>query len=103
MGYFHDGEIKFRGQVIRFSAEEASRYESEGNYWHGSGDPSSWLGVEIFLAARDKLGEAPVEVAAALAAQVLGISPERMNALLDWHENYMRWHDGDWDYTVRGA
>jgi hypothetical protein len=103
MSYFQDGKVEFEGCVFRFSAEEAQAIESSVKYWHGPGDPSSWLAVAVFVEAQKKVQCAPVDVALDLAAQVLGVTIERLRSLIEWHEQYMRWHDGDPDYAVLWA
>lgn len=100
MSYFQDGKVEFEGCVFRFSAEEAQALENSANYWHGPGDPSTWLAVTVFIEARERVQGAPVDVALDLAAQVLGVTVERLRSLIEWHEQYMRWHDGDPDYAV---
>ena len=100
MSYFRDGKIEFEGRSFCFSAEEAQALENSANYWHGPGDPSSWLAVAVFIKARERAQGAPVDVALNLAAQVLGVTAGRLRSLIEWHEQYMRWHDGDPDYAV---
>jgi hypothetical protein len=100
MSYFQDGKVEFEGCVFCFSAEEAQVLENSANYWHGPGDPSSWLAVTVFIEAREKVQGAPVDVSLELAAQVLGVTVERLRSLIRWHEQYMRWHDSDPDYAV---
>jgi hypothetical protein len=29
-----------------------------------------------------------------LASRALGITLERLEGIIEWHEEYMRWHDG---------
>lgn len=100
MSYFQDAWVTCQGQEYRLSAEEGRALETRSlNYWHGPGDPSSWLGVAVFQLAQQKV-EAPQRVALELAAAALGITLERMRALIRWHEQYMRWHDGDLTYRV---
>ncbi len=100
MSYFVDAVVEFGGQSFCFTAEDARGFEDSLNYWHRPGDPSTWLSVTIFEEARRKVKGAPDEVALELAAKVLGISVEKLRANIEWHENYMRWHDGDPDYRV---
>jgi len=100
MSYFQDAEVEFEGRIFRFSAREGDDLESRGQYWHSPGNPSSWLGVTVFLKAREKMQGAPDMVTLELAAQVMGMDVERLRSLIVWHERYMRWHDGDPDYKV---
>ncbi len=100
LSYFRDAEVEFEGCTFRFSAEEGREMELGSNYWHGPGDPSSWLGVDVFLAARERVEGAPDQVALELAAKALGMSIPDLCDLIEWHENYMRWHDGDPGYHV---
>lgn len=91
--YFHDAEVEHEGRTVRLPADEARREQSRGNYWHGPGDPSTWLAAALFCAVRARL-DLPVPVALTLAARSLGVTEEALRGKLEWHENYMRWHDG---------
>ena len=98
--FFHDALVESGGRTYRFSVEDGRALERVGNYWHGPRDPSTWLMVAVFLEARQRVGEAGDDIALALAANALGTTVERLRAGIEWHENYMRWHDADPDYTV---
>lgn len=98
--YFRDATVQSGEQTYHFSIEDGRALESAGNYWHGPGDPSTWLSVAVFLAARRRVGEAGDDIALELAAKALGTTVERLRGSIEWHENYMRWHDGDFDYKV---
>ena len=98
--YFHDGEVLIDGQSYRFAASDARTIESTANYWHGPSDPSTWLAVAVALEAQRRVGDGRDAAALDLAAQVLGITVDRLRGLITSHEEYMRWHDGDPDYTV---
>lgn len=104
MSYFKDGKVTFEGRTILFTKEEAAQYENTGNYWHGEGDPSSWLTITILRLAFERIQPAPrekaIDLAYQLTAQVLGISRYKVEQSVSWHENYMRWHDGDDSYSV---
>ncbi|TET55557.1 MAG: hypothetical protein E3J64_00035 [Anaerolineales bacterium] len=100
VSFFRDAEVEYEGSTFRFSAEEGRALEMGSNYWHGPGDPSSWLGVAVFLRARERVDGAPESVALDLAARALGMTVPRLRELIEWHENYMRWHDGDPEYRV---
>jgi hypothetical protein len=100
MSYFHDATVTHEGSIFYFSAEEGEALGSTAYSWQGPGDPSSWLAVDVFYAARRKAAGAPEAVALELTAQALGISVERLGSIIRWHEEYMRWHDGDSAYRV---
>ncbi|MBN2554454.1 MAG: hypothetical protein JXA97_00825 [Anaerolineales bacterium] len=100
MSFFQDAEIAYKGDVYRFSAEEGRALESPTQYWHGTGKPSSWLGAAVCLAVRAKYAQVPLEIVLGLSAGSLGISRLELDMLIEWHENYMRWHDGDRSYTL---
>ena len=100
MSYFQNASVTHEGSTFHLSAEEGRELESGAFSWHGPGDPSSWLAVDLFNAARRKAAGAPEAVALELAAQALGITVERLYSIIRWHEEYMRWHDGDSDYRV---
>jgi hypothetical protein len=98
--YFQDACVHVGEYVYRLSSADGRAFQSAGNYWHGPGDPSTWLSVAIFLEARRRVAAAGDAVALELAAQALGITVERLRGNIEWHEQYMRWHDGDEDYRV---
>jgi hypothetical protein len=98
--YFRDAVVESGGRTYHLSVEDGRAIESAGNYWHGPGDPSSWLIVATFLEARRRVGEAGTDVALELAAKALGITVEKIRQGIDWHEHYMQWHDGDPDYKI---
>ncbi|MCO5171717.1 MAG: hypothetical protein M9894_35895 [Planctomycetes bacterium] len=97
--YFHDAEVEHEGRTVRLPVADARTVQSRGNYWHGPGDPSTWLAEALFSHVRARLG-LPDLAALTLAARSLGITVEALRGKIEWHENYMRWHDGDQDYRV---
>jgi hypothetical protein len=99
-GYFHDAAVEAGGQTYRFSVEDGRELERSGNYWHGPGDPSTWLVVAVFLQARQRVGAAGDDTALELTAQALGTTGDRVRGAIEWHEHYMQWHDADDDYKV---
>jgi hypothetical protein len=100
MSYFQDATVTHEGSTFSLSAEKGRALESGAYSWHGPGDPSSWLAVDVFNAARRTAASAPEAVALELAAKALGITVESLHTIIRWHEEYMRWHDGDSDYRV---
>ena len=98
--FFVDGQIELDGKTYRLRKSEADRLVSRGQYWHGKGDPSSWLCVAAFLRVRSKYKTLPQSGALALVAQSMEISAEKLRAALAWHEQYVRFHDGSPDYYV---
>lgn len=100
MSNFKDAVVELDGQMLTFSAAEGEAQEDTGNYWHGPGDPSTWLSVAIVRVVQCKYPTLANAPALDLAAQNLGITVEKLLANIDWHEHYMQWHDGDPDYRV---
>jgi hypothetical protein len=99
--YFRsDAEIIVAGIKYSLSLAEQNALVSRLNYWHSEGDPSTWLAVSTFLAVRSKYPNVADETVLALAAPALGVSQDALVGLIRWHENYMRWHDGDETYQV---
>jgi hypothetical protein len=98
--YFRDAAVTSADQTYRFSVEDGRALEHAGHYWHGPGDPSTRLAVAVFLECRRRVGPAGDQIALELAAQALATTVERLRGNIEWHENYMRWHDGDPDYKV---
>jgi hypothetical protein len=98
--YFHDATVEIDGVTCTLGAEECLTHQNALNYWHGAGEPSSWLAVDIFQEARRRTGDGQNDAALELAAKALGITVDALRTAIEWHENYMRWHDGDPDYSV---
>jgi len=99
-GYFQDASVEYEGRTVHFTAEEGRAMKGSTNYWHGPANPSTWLAVATYWAAREKLKDAPEAVALELAAGVLGITVNDLRSSIEWNEQYMRWHDGDPDYRI---
>ena len=36
----------------------------------------------------------------ALAAELLGQTVAQVRSALEWHDQYVRWHDGDESYSI---
>lgn len=100
VSYFQDAVVEWGGQTFHFSAEDGRALESRGNSWHGPADPSTSLSVTVFLEARRRVGEAGNEVALELAGKALGITAEKLRSNIEWYEQYMRFHDGDYEYSI---
>lgn len=97
---FRDAAVTADGRTFTLPAAEARATYNAGNYWHGPGDPSTWLAVAVFQLARGRVGDAGTDAALPLAAAALGITPDTLRDRIEWHEQYMRFHDGDPDYHV---
>jgi hypothetical protein len=100
VSYFQDATVTHEDREIHFSAEEGRAMEGGTHYWHGPASPSTWLAVAVFQKAQEKAAGTPQSVALELAAQAMGMSEKKLVAAIRWHENYMRWHDGDESYRV---
>ena len=98
--YFRAATVHWEDRSYQFSVEDGYALESGGGDWHGPADPSTWLAVAVFLDARQRVGAAGDAIALELAAQALGITVARLHECIAWHENYMRWHDGDFEYSI---
>jgi hypothetical protein len=98
--YSQDASIEYQDQTFYLSAGECRAVEDDVNRWFGAGDPSTWLTVAVFELARRKVGAAPQSIALGLTARALGLSIDNVISRIEWHEQYMRWHDGDQDYSV---
>ncbi len=100
MSYFHDALVMYEGHELRFTAAEGQAMERGSQYWHGPGDPSTWLATAVFETIRAREAGVPQAVVLELAAMAMGMSAEKLVAAIHWHEQYMRWHDGDKSYRV---
>ena len=100
VSYFQDAVVEWGGKTFHFSAADGRAIESQGNSWHGPADPSTSLAVSVFLEARRRVGEAGNEVALELAGKALGITAEQLRGSIEWYEQYMRFHDGDYEYSI---
>ena len=100
VNFFHDAVVESAGTRYHFSVEDGRMLERAGNHWHGPGDPSTWLVVAVFWVARQRVGGAGDAVALELTARALGITVAQVRSSIEWHEQYMQWHDDDPDYKV---
>jgi hypothetical protein len=85
------------GKIYKLSLAEQKACEGPSD-WHGPSDPSSWLCAKIFSAAKAKTNDR--ELAFALGAKALGLSIGKLRSSIEWHVNYMRFHDGDDSYDL---
>jgi len=97
MSYFQDAIVTHEGTAFELLASEARTLENGAYSWQGPRDPSTWLAIDVLHAARVKTAGAPEAVALELASRALGITLERLEEIIKWHEEYMRWHDGQPD------
>lgn len=95
-----DVSVSHEGRTFTLTLDEQRECERRGNLWHGKGDPSTSLVVDVVRAARRKCEGAPETVARELAARALGITAGKVDDGVEWHEQYMRWHDGDSKYDA---
>jgi len=98
--YFVDAEITRDGKRHRFTKREGDRLVSRTNYWHGEGDPSSWLCAAAFQRMRAKHGSLSQDDVLVLVAAAMQIAPRKLRESIAWHEQYVRWHDGMPEYYV---
>ncbi len=100
MSHFKPSRVEHEGRVLELAPDELDPLVSPGDYWHGVGSPSTWLAVSVFTKARSKYPGVPNEPLLALAGAAMGITAQALRGLIEWNENYMRWHDGDDGYKV---
>jgi hypothetical protein len=99
-GFFHDAQVTHDGQTFRVTAAEVAASQGPGPHQHSPGDPSTWLCIGVFTSLRGRFSALPTELQLELAGQALGIGAAKLRSAIEWHENYMRWHDGDPDYRI---
>ncbi len=95
--FTQDASISRDGKTFTLTLAEQKECETPSD-WHGPGDPSSWLCAKIFSAAKLKTNDRAL--AFELGAKALGISVEKLQSAIEWHVNYMRFHDGDDSYDL---
>jgi hypothetical protein len=100
MSHFQPVELTVDSRTYVITTAEMAPLVSAGDYWHGEGDPSSWLTVSVFHYLRRRFPEAPQDLRLDLTARCLGISVETVLNNIAFNENYMRFHDGDDSYRV---
>ncbi len=90
-----DATATHEQESFYLTSEEIKSLYFDSNYWHATGQPSSWLVQSIVSKVkykfRDKL---PRTEAIELSAAILQISAAEIESALDWNANYMAWHDG---------
>jgi len=89
--YFKRIKITYGSTEYFFTEEELAEL-AKTNYWHGDGDPSSWLCEATFSKAQIKCKDAHAPIVMELAAKTLGITEEILQNALDWYRHYMDFH-----------
>ncbi|MBN2441104.1 MAG: hypothetical protein JXJ04_07150 [Spirochaetales bacterium] len=91
----HNAAVEYKNKEYTITEPELKSIYSTGNYWHHRTDPSSWLCEALVRLAKRKFGNRlPRKQVIQLCAQLLNITPEKVESTLDWNANYMAWHDG---------
>ncbi|MBN1411487.1 MAG: hypothetical protein JW969_11635 [Spirochaetales bacterium] len=98
--YFNTTPVIIDGKSFELNKSDLESQYTDLNYWHGEGDPSSWLAVSIFNSAARKYPGIGEKIHLKIAAHALNISTRKLISSIKWHEQYMRWHDGDPDYSI---
>ncbi len=88
----HAGEVTVEGRTWKVEAHELE--ELDYALSHGS-----WQVADLYPKVKARTGS--IEAGVALTALLLGTTVESVRGSLEWHEQYMRWHDGDPDYSIR--
>lgn len=98
--YFEsDAHLRVGNRDLVLTLAEQNALVGSGSYWHGPGDPSTWLAERVLSRVRNKYPDVPDSTLVDLAALALGVERRKLIDLIRWHENYMRWHDGG-EYAV---
>ena len=97
---FHDITIEHEGRLYSLRAEEGEELLCGSQYWAAEGAPSSWLAVAGFRHVRETFPYLEQKIHLLLAAGFMGITLEKLVSSIRWHEQYIRWHDGDDEYAV---
>jgi hypothetical protein len=87
-----DAKLRFNG--VDYALEEKDFEELSNDYWHGEGDPSTWLCASTVVHIRSKWKELPRAQVIKLASLVLGVSVDHLEEMLDWNAHYRANHDG---------
>lgn len=85
------GEVTVDGQTWKVEAHELE--ELDYALSHGS-----WRVAGLYPTMKARTGS--IDGGLALTAMLLGTTVESVRGSLEWHEQYMRWHDADPDYTI---
>lgn len=99
MGHFQTATLEVGGATYRVEPHELEPLVTHLADWIG-GSPSTWVCVDVFRHVRRRFPDLGQGHQIALAAQALGMAEDQLVAAIEWHENYMRWHDGDESYRV---
>lgn len=92
--FSREARVVFEGIEYRFSEDDFAGLNSPSNYWHNRTDPSSWLCAATVVLARIRFSGLPRDRLIRLCADTLNITGKKLEDSLDWHANYMAWHDG---------
>jgi hypothetical protein len=87
--------VEYNNRKYRITQRELKSIYATLHYWHHKTDPSSWLSEALVRKAKIKFsGKLPRDVVISLCAQLLHVTPEKLESTLNWNANYMAWHDG---------
>lgn len=90
-----EARVVHQGTEYRFSEEDFAELDTPSNYWHNRTDPSTWLCAAAVRLARIRFRDGlPRCMLIRLCAETLNITEKKLEGALDWHANYMAWHDG---------
>ncbi|HNQ69374.1 MAG TPA: hypothetical protein PKN32_13425 [Bacteroidales bacterium] len=88
-------KVTYEQESFCLTSEEIQSQFCDSNYWHSTGQPSSWLVQSIVSKVKYKFrGKLPRNKAIELSAFILQISTAEIESALDWNANYNAWHDG---------
>ena len=99
---FDFSPLEIDGNTYQVTYEDLKPIESDFNYWHAEGKPSSWLAIATFKLVRSKFKELPEVGQLLIASHLLGIPQSSLIGSIKWHDGYMTWHDGREVKTLEG-
>lgn len=97
---FQSASLVHEGAALTVEPKHLADLIRGSSRWLGPKDPSSWLVVDVFDRVRRKNKAVPEGVILELCALAMGLTRDKIVSSIRWHENYMRFHDGDYDYKV---
>jgi hypothetical protein len=87
----HAGEVMVEGRTWKVEPNELE--ELDYALAHGS-----WRVADLYPKMKARTGS--IEAGLALTALLLETTVESVRGSLAWHDQYIRWHDGDPDYSI---
>lgn len=92
------GQPLLRPARVTIDGQEHTVGEAELEGLDQALSTGTWKIASVYFAMKSRTRS--VDASLALTAELLGHTVAQVKSALEWHEQYIRWHDGDPSYSV---